>query len=135
MTARPPVAALTLDLLEAPLAIVRLGADDAIPAWTSAARSFLTISRTPAELSIVADAAAVPAPLRPERRHRAFRVRGPLPLDLVGVFAVVTAPLAAAGIPIFPIATFDTDYVRVEETDVPRARDALRRAGHTVAAP
>jgi hypothetical protein len=104
-----------------------------VPEWTASARAFLTISRTPSELSIVADAAAMPARLRPDRRHRAFRVRGPLPLDLIGVFSVIAGPLAAAGIPIFPVATYDTDYVLVEEKDVPRARDALARAGHEVA--
>jgi hypothetical protein len=132
VTARAPAASLTLDLLDEPLAILRFGASDAVPEWTASARSFLTISRTPTELSIVADAAAVPAGLRPDRRHRAFRVRGPLPLDLIGVFSVIAAPLAAAGIPIFPIATFDTDYLLVEAHDIAKAREALARAGHQV---
>lgn len=123
---------LTLDLLAEPLAILKLDARDALPAWTSAARHFLTISRTPTELSIVADVIAIPAALLPERRYRAFRVRGPLPLDLVGIFAVMAGPLADAGVPIFPIATFDTDYLLVESTDVPRAMKVLAAAGHRV---
>jgi len=125
-------AALTLDLLEARLGILRLAPGEPLPAWTARARAFLTVSRTPTELSIVADRDAVPAALRPARVHRALRVRGPLPLDLIGIFASIAAPLAAAGIPIFPIATFDTDYVLIDEQDVARARAALAAAGHRV---
>lgn len=125
-------ASLTLDLLETPLVILRLDAGAAIPEWTAKAVHFLTISRMPTELSIVADAAAVPSQILPDRYYRAFRVRGPLPLDLVGVFAVMAGPLATAGIPIFPIATFDTDYLLVEVADVPRATKALLAAGHQV---
>ena len=46
---------LPLSALAAPLALCRLPASNAVPAWTGFARTFLTISRTPTELSIVAD--------------------------------------------------------------------------------
>ena len=51
---------LTLTVLNAPMALCRLAPADAIPEWTAQARAFLTISRTPTELSIVADEAVVP---------------------------------------------------------------------------
>jgi hypothetical protein len=38
----------------------------------------------------------------------------------------------AVGVPIFPIVTYDTDYLFVHETTVPAALAALRAAGHTV---
>jgi uncharacterized protein len=44
----------------------------------------------------------------------------------------LAAPLAAARISIFAIATFDTDYVLVRAVDLSRAVDVLRNAGHTV---
>ena len=91
------------------------------------------MTRTPTELSIVADLSAVPADVRPARAYRAYRVRGPLPLDLVGIFAVLSGPLAAAGIPIFPVATHETDYLFVDAEDVRRATLALVEAGHVVA--
>jgi hypothetical protein len=124
--------ALTLDLLAEPLAIVGLPAGAPVPAWTTNARVFLCVTRTPTELSIVADASAVPVELRPASVHRAFRVRGPLPLDLVGIFAVLASPLAAAGIPIFPVATFETDYLLVASADLDRATRVLAAAGHVV---
>lgn len=116
--------------LAAPLALCRLSANDAIPEWTGLARTFLTISRTPTELSIVADELVVPADVNAQRGFRALRIDGPLPLDLVGIFAAIAGPLADAGVPIFPIATYDTDYVLVTEGNFERAISVLEAAGH-----
>ena len=123
---------LPLHALAVPLALCRLSASDAIPAWTARARTFLTISRTPTELSIVADESAVPADVDAQRGFRALRVEGPLPLDLIGIFAAIAAPLAEASVPIFPIATYDTDYVLVAQGHFERAVSALEAAGHRV---
>lgn len=123
---------LPLTALTAPLALCRLSASDEIPEWTARARTFLTISRTPTELSIVADESAVPADVEAQRGYRALRVEGPLPLDLIGIFAALSVPLAASNVPIFPIATYDTDYVLVAESHFERAVSALEAAGHRV---
>lgn len=123
---------LPLRVLSAPLALCRLEAGNAIPDWTVHARTFLTISRTPTELSIVADESAVPPNVDAQRGYRALRVEGPLPLDLIGIFAAIAAPLAAAQVPIFPIATYDTDYVLVADRHFERAVRALEVAGHSI---
>ena len=123
---------LTLVVLVAPLALVRLNAPDDVPVWTADARSFLSITRTSQELSIVADDVAVPVHVQATRGYRALRIEGPLPLNLVGVLAAVAGPLAAAGIPIFAIATFDTDYVLVRENELARVGAILTMAGHVV---
>jgi len=123
---------LPLRALAAPLALCRFPASDAIPEWTTLARTFLTISRTPTELSIVADESVVPEGIDAQRGFRALRVEGPLPLDLIGIFAAIASPLAAANVPIFPIATYDTDYVLVAENNFERAVAALEAAGHRV---
>ena len=127
-----PSAALDLDRLPTPLAIIRLAPSSEIPAWTAHANSFLSITRTAAELSVVADLSAVPIALRSSASYIALRVRGPLPLELVGILASIAVPLAQAGIPIFPIATFDTDYVLIRETDMLLAVRALVAMGHRV---
>ena len=67
-----------------------------------------------------------------ERDYRALRVRGPLPLNLIGVLAAIAEPLAQAGISIFAISTFDTDYVLVKARDLEGAVAVLERAGHRV---
>lgn len=123
---------LPLRALPEPLALCRLSPSDAIPEWTALARTFLTISRTPTELSIVADEAIVPPNVDAQRGFRALRVDGPLPLDLVGIFSAIAGPLADADVPIFPIATYDTDYVLVTEGNFQRAVTALEAAGHLV---
>jgi hypothetical protein len=123
---------LTLRVLPAPLALCRLSSTDAIPEWTQLARTFLSISRTPSELSIVADESAVPAHVGAQRGYRALRVDGTLPLDLIGIFVIIATPLADAKIPIFPIATYDTDYVLVAQSELARAVAALEAAGHRV---
>ncbi|MGH7633583.1 MAG: ACT domain-containing protein [Gemmatimonadaceae bacterium] len=120
---------IALTVLAAPLALCRLAAAEPIPAWASNTRAFLTISRTPAELSIVADESAVPSSVNAVRGYRALRVEGPLPLDLVGIFVMIAAPLATAQVPIFPIATYDTDYVLVAQAMLERAIAALEGAG------
>jgi hypothetical protein len=121
---------LPLRALAAPLALCRLPATEPIPEWTALARTFLTISRTPTELSIVADESVVPPEINAQRGYRALRVDGPLPLELTGVFAAMAGPLASANIPIFPIATYDTDYILVAEANFQRAVAVLEAAGH-----
>lgn len=126
------VATLSVTLLAERVALCRFGPDSPVPVWTADARQFLTISRTPTELSVVADERVVPNGVEARRGYRVLRVEGPLPLDLTGVFAALASPLADAGIPIFPIATHDTDYILVRDADIERALAALRTVGHKI---
>jgi hypothetical protein len=123
---------LPLELLPDTLAVCRLNAGAPLPRWAGGPSSFLTVSRTAEELSITAVQRVVPADAKCERDYRAFRVRGPLPLDLVGILASIADPLARAGLSIFAISTYDTDYVLVKSADLPAALEALERAGHRV---
>jgi hypothetical protein len=59
-------------------------------------------------------------------------VAGPLEFALVGVLASILEPLADAGIAVFVVSTFDTDYLMVKECDVEACAQALIRAGHCV---
>jgi hypothetical protein len=123
---------LPLEVMPHTLAICRLPPDAAIPEWATAPGDFLTLSRTAEELSITVVQAGVPAGVRCERDYRALRVQGTLPPDLVGILLSIAEPLAQAGLSIFAISTYDTDYVLVKSRDLPAALDALRRAGHQV---
>jgi hypothetical protein len=130
--AQPTARRLPLQVLPDTLAICRLAPEAAIPAWATAPGAFLTVSRTAEELSVTTAQGAVPAGVRCERDYRALRVRGTLPPDLVGILLSIAEPLAKAGLSIFAISTYDTDYVLVKSRDLPAALDALRRAGHQV---
>ncbi len=55
-----------------------------------------------------------------------------MPFTLVGVLASLTRPIAAAGVGVFAVSTFDTDYLFVKEVEFPTAVAALRGAGHSV---
>jgi uncharacterized protein len=59
-------------------------------------------------------------------------VAGPLAFSEVGVLASLAAPLATAGVSIFAVSTYDTDYLLVKETALESACRALERAGHHV---
>ncbi|HET7240459.1 MAG TPA: ACT domain-containing protein [Gemmatimonadales bacterium] len=123
---------LPLELLPDTLAICRLKADAPVPGWVNDSGGFVTVSRTTEELSITAVQRVVPPDVRCERDYRAFRVSGPLPLDLIGILAAIANPLAEAGLGIFAISTFDTDYVLVKSRDLAVAVAALETAGHQV---
>jgi len=112
------------------LAICRLGAHAAVPAW--AGGPLLSVTRTPDELSVVCDQGVVPEGVRAERGWRALAVEGPLDFALTGVLDGLAAPLAAAGISIFAISTFDTDWLLVRDHQLAAASDALRAAGHAI---
>jgi hypothetical protein len=123
--------ALTLSLLPDPFAVCRLDAHAPIPGW-AAARDFFSITRTCDELSIVCPQSDVPGEIKCERGWRCLKVEGQLDFALTGILASLAAPLADAGIGIFAISTFDTDYLLVKEKDLERAIAVLSQAGHTV---
>ena len=122
---------LTLTLLEERLAVCRLKAAAEVPAWATAA-SLFSVTRTAAELSVVCPEEFVPDGVRCERGWRAFELGGPFEFSEVGILSAVAAPLAEAGVGIFAVSTFDTDYVLVKEERLDPASDALRARGHEV---
>ena len=64
---------------------------------------------------------------------RCLQVAGPLDFALTGVLASLAQPLAAAGVSIFAISTYDTDYLLVPDEALDASLAALRSAGHTLA--
>jgi uncharacterized membrane protein YagU involved in acid resistance len=123
---------LPLELLPDTLAMCRLESAATLPDWAAQHSGFLTVSRTPDELSIMTVQRAVPAGVRCERDYQAIRVRGSLSPNLVGILLSMLKPLADAGLSILAISTYDTDYVFVKTTHVPAALEALRSAGHQI---
>jgi len=122
------MAALDLSWIRGRFAICRLPPDAATPELPAGA--FLSISRTPEELSLVCECAFAPADARIEKPFSLLRVAGSMDLGLTGVLASIAGPLAAAEIPVFAVATFDTDYVLVPEDLTARAESARAAAGH-----
>jgi hypothetical protein len=124
---------LRLSVVEAKLAVVRLPPGVDAPDWINGPGALTSITRTFEELSIVCRSDVVPEGLPAEGPWCAIKVQGPIPMTLIGVIAAIASPLADAGIAIFAISTFDTDYVLVHEPDLETAIEVLERAGHEVA--
>jgi hypothetical protein len=120
-----------LSLLTETFTVCRLAADAALPEWATQGQ-FFSITRTSDELSVIVETDFVPEKLRTEVSWRALKVHGPFNLSEVGVLAALVAPLAAAGVSVFTISTFDTDYLLVQRTQWREAVAGLRDAGHTV---
>ena len=118
-------------LLPNTFAIVRMGPADKLPRWATGG-PLLSVTRTESELSIVCREAVVPAGTHADRGWQCLRVEGAMPLTAVGVAAEFTSILAKAGISVFVIATFDTDYVLVKGDKIDAAMKALKSGGHTV---
>jgi heme-degrading monooxygenase HmoA len=124
--AGPAAPALRLRLLPGRFAVCRLDPAARLP------QDFWSVTRTEDELSVICVDDAVPQDAVAERGWRGLQVAGPLDFALTGVAAALTAPLAAAGVSVLPVATYDTDYLFVREATLARAVAALGAAGHSV---
>ena len=120
-----------LVVLEGDYAVCKFGSTALLPAWVDGG-NFWSVSRTPEELSIVCEQRLIPAGVQAESGFSCLKVVGPLEFSTVGVLATLTAALAASGISVFAVSTFDTDYLLVRQTSLPDAIDALRESGHIV---
>lgn len=76
--------------------------------------------------------AFVPGDVRAEPGWRAFKFHGPFDFALTGVLASVLEPLAEAGVGVFAVSTFDTDYLLVKAAQYDVTVRALRARGHEV---
>lgn len=123
---------MNLSLLERRFAVCRLPVDAPVPAFAQQASDFVSITRTRQELSLVCREELAPANCSPETGWRVLEVQGPLDFGLVGILASLTQPLAQAGISLFVVSTFDTDYLLVKETKLEEALRTLEAAGHSV---
>ena len=122
---------LTLSVLPGEYAVCRLSPAQALPGWATSGELF-SVTRTPDELSVVCSAQAVPADVQQAAGWTALRLHGPFDFGLTGILAGVLNPLHRAGVGIFALSTFDTDYVLVKREKLDAALRDLRAAGHTV---
>ena len=124
--------ALELKVLEGEYAVWKLPPDAPPPVLVGG--GLQSITRTAAELSVVANGRSAPSGVPTESGWSVLEVAGPLAFELTGVLAGISTPLAVAEIPIFVVSTFDTDYLLVRTVHLERAVDALEAAGHLVKA-
>jgi hypothetical protein len=124
---------LSLTLLPDTFALVHLQPEEIIPSWAVSGEIFC-VMRTHDELSIVCreDLVVGVAGDQLLGGMRALKVAGPLAFTEVGILDSLAAPLARAGLSIFVISTFDTDYLLVSSSDLVQSLATLRAADHTI---
>jgi uncharacterized protein len=121
----------TLTLLAEDFAICRLDPDAVIPDWAiQRPASFFAITQTHEELSIICPQQRVPDDVQAHRDWRCLKLEGAFDLDEPGILAALVNPLAQAGIAVFAEATYDTDYLLVNQID--NAIQALEQLGHRI---
>jgi uncharacterized protein len=116
---------LELSVLPEKLGVCHFGKNSAIPEWVLQNNDFFSATKTYDELSVVCLEEKIPQNVRAERGWRAFKVNGPLGFEITGIVSSLSTPLAAAGISILYISTYETDYVLVEESNLEKAKKVL----------
>ncbi len=121
-----------LALLKGRFTVCRLAPKAKVPAWALEGGAFVSVTRTRDELSVLCPEGQVPEGVKQETGWRAFKVAGPLDFSLTGILLSLADPLARAGVSIYAVSTYDTDYVFVKEQKLDQARQALLGAGHRI---
>ncbi len=91
-----------------------------------------SVTWTAEEISVVCTTDLAPEGGQIEGPFAALRVAGTLDFSITGVLSGLTTSLAAGGVSVFAISTYDTDYLLVREKDLERATAVLVAAGHSV---
>jgi hypothetical protein len=129
---------LVVDLIPGDYTIARLlpGALTAVAGILERAGSALvSVTSTPDEVSLVCPTGLAPDAEKVDHGWRLLTVRGPLEFTLTGIMAALAGELAAAGVSLFAVSTYDTDHILVKVADLGRAIKALTEAGHEVHQP
>ena len=93
---------------------------------------FWSVTCTSGEISVVSSTDNVPPGVKAQPGWKALAVAGPLDFSMIGVLASLASPLAEAGIPVFVISTFDTDYLLVSSEHLKKTIMVLKKAGHEI---
>ncbi len=126
---------LKLSVLDDSVAVCRMDAGAAVPLWPTAwstSGGFFSVTRTVDELSVVCPERFIPDGVKCERGWRVLKLNGPFDFSEVGVLTSVVTPLAEAGIAVFVVSTYDTDYVLVKLEQLGPAVSMLCGRGHKV---
>lgn len=95
--------------------------------------AFCFIGRTDEENSPVCLTEHVPANATAwDDGWKAFRIGGVLDFSLIGILSGIAAVLAGAGIGIFALSTYNTDYILTKKENYDKAAAALSAAGYGV---
>ncbi len=123
---------LTVIILPEILGVCRLESGVPFPDWLHESSNFFALIGTVDETSIVCREDLIPAGCPFEKEFRALKVKGPLGFSLTGVLASLLTPLAEAGISVFTLSTYETDYILVKQEHLEKAIRALRSIANII---
>ena len=121
-----------LQVLDSEFSVCRFERNAILPVDLFVSGNFTSITKTQDEISIVVESARVPWGSHVESGWRMLQIDGPLSLDTIGILSSVSVALSEAGISVFVISTYDTDYILVKECKLDLARTVLQNTGFTV---
>lgn len=121
---------MSLLVLEEDYAVCRLETGSPLPDIPPS--EFFCLVRTPDEVSLVCPERFAPKLALAEHGWTGFRVEGTLEFSEVGILRSLTIPLADAGIPVFALSTYSTDFLFVRRGTSDNAIRVLTSAGHTI---
>jgi len=111
-----------LEILPGSYTIHRLRPDQEPPA---AIEGFFSVTRSGEEISIVCrDGIEIPSE-KSSPGWKCLKLASPLELDQIGILHDLIAPLKKAGVSVFVLSTYDTDYLLVPGKSLRKAIDAL----------
>ena len=105
--------------------------------WLDRGQTLLSVTHDRGAWTVVCPAPHASDPARhpdiqAQTHWGCFEVAGNLEFDAVGILAELSGVLGKAGISIYALSTFTTDYVLVISDNVEPAATALRQAGHEI---
>ena len=122
---------LKLTVLPQCFAVCRLAPVEEIPEIVYSS-DFFSITRTNEELSLILPESETAGLEICEKGWRALKVLGPLDFNLVGVLSELSRVLARAGVSIFVLSTYDTDYILVKEKQLQLSINSLHENGFSI---
>ncbi|MDO4806333.1 MAG: ACT domain-containing protein [Coriobacteriales bacterium] len=94
---------------------------------------FFFIGKTDDELSLVCLTDEVPATtVERDDGWKGFVIQGALDFSLIGILSRISGVLAEAGIGIFAVSTYNTDYILVKGENFEKAAHVLSLAGYSI---
>jgi uncharacterized protein len=120
---------LKLQLLDEKFAICKMPQFAELPS-VFAKGEMCFVMRTDEDLTIISPEFMAPDSGQQEIGYRCIRTSGQIPLEATGILISLVKPLTEAGISIFAVSTFQSDYIFLMEEHLVQATQALQHAGH-----
>jgi uncharacterized protein len=88
------------------------------------------VMRTDDDLTVISPEFMAPNNVQQQIGYRCLRTVGEMPVESVGVLIALIQPLSTAGISVFSVSTYNSDYIFLMEESLVEATQALQHAGH-----